>query len=541
MALTLGIHIGHDGGTAICRDGEIVVACAEERLTRKKYANGWWSSLNYCLREASASLSDFDLVVFSNSGEPLPDGFDGDLGHWTQRSLRTVNLDHHLSHAIGAFCFSPFEDGLVHVADAGGNHNETESFYLFNRFGWEKKSETSASRERSKGLGTTYEAFTNYLGFADQESGKTMGLAAYGAPERFEGLSLFEVGRDAGISSVLEHSHYWGVEEFSKRNGDCFAEKFPSAFSQIAKDIAAFVQKEIEDALVTSIRRKVEELGSTNLVMSGGVALNCVANQKLSDEFGPERVFVFPACSDCGLAIGNALYGVWALEGFLPKPSDRSFRFGRRYVESDLVLALGRHPDTVPPGSMRHGDISWEYRSDKNQVASEFLCSGKLLGWWQGRSETGPRALGGRSILGSPKTTGIRDLLNKKVKNREWFRPLAPSVLMGQVEAMTHGTVGSPYMNMAPTLSEHGRQAIPECVHVDGSARIQSVSSELAPELYALLMEFRRIGEVPAVLNTSFNVREPIVETPGDAIATFLRSNLDAMFLENYLVRRVFP
>jgi carbamoyltransferase len=541
MTTTLGIHIGHDGGAAVCRDGEIIVACSEERLTRKKYANGWWLSVKYCLDATGNRLADFDAIIFSNSGDPLPFGFDGGLQAWTNEPLHILTVDHHTSHAIGAFCFSPFEKALVYVGDAGGNFSSTESAFAFDLSGWEQVLRSNHRRNRAAGLGTTYEAFTNFLGFSDQESGKTMALAAYGDSRFLNDIALFEVNTSGEVSSYLENSHYWGVNQFSEKIGGVLGNPFPDSSCELAQNIAAFIQKSFEVALEEAVCKLLATHSTDHLVLSGGIGLNCVANQRLSRAIGSQNFYAFPVCSDSGLPIGNAFYGFWQVERQLPKPTNKSFRFGRPYDEEEITRALERHPDTVPPGTMRHGDISWSRSSNRNACALELIEDGKIIGWWQGRSETGPRALGGRSILGDPSFQGMTEILNSKVKRREWFRPLAPSILCDYVLNITEDGSSSAYMNMAPKVISNAHHLIPECIHVDGSARIQSVEKHLAPELYSLLTEKVRKNCFPAVLNTSFNVREPITETPGDAIATFLRSNLDALILEDYIVTRIFP
>jgi carbamoyltransferase len=540
MTLTLGIHIGHDGGAAICDGDEIVVACSEERLSRQKYANGWWLSVRYCLESSGLCLDDIDAIIFSNSGEPLAAGFDGGLLRWTSKSLRISTVDHHTSHAVGAYCFSPFDSGLVFVGDAGGNYDNTESAFLFDRTGWQQVLRSPQGRPRSKGLGTTYEAFTNFLGFSDQESGKTMALAAYGDSAFGHQVELFHVSGHGEITSQLQDTHYWGVADFSRRQHDFLKHTFPSSTSPAAKNVAAYIQREFEQALVAAVRTLGAAHGAQELIVTGGIALNCLANQQMSELAGAANFYAFPACSDCGLAIGNALFGIWEMEGILPKPSDRSFRFGRTYDDADIKRALERHPDTVPPGEMRHGNVHWTRSSNRYADAVDLINDGKVVAWWQGKSETGPRALGGRSIIGDASAEGIRDKLNAKVKHREWFRPLAPSVRGGELATLIGRSASSSYMNMAPQVIETARHYISECVHIDGSARVQSVDEINGPEFFQLLSEKAKRGSFPAVLNTSFNVREPIVETPGDAIATFLRSSLDALVLEDYIVTRRF-
>lgn len=536
MVTTVGIHIGHDGGCAVCVDGEIVVAIAEERLVRKKYAVGWWAALRYCMDAASLRLSDVDLFVFSNAGKPLPKNYDGDLARWGQGEIRSENVDHHLSHAVGGFCLSGFPDALVFVADAGGNDGMTESFHSFTRTGHEMLRRSYPHRPRFRGLGTTYEAFTNFLGFADQESGKTMALASYGRPSRWSS-PLFEVDALGQIRGALEAPHQWGVTRFAARVALPWQTPFPPTDSDIAQDVASCIQSELVRALQESLLAVLRETQATNIVMSGGVALNCAANSILRQSL-PAKFYAFPACSDTGLAIGNALYGQWRLTGRFPNPSDKSMLYGKEYGPREIREALDREPHTVPPGSIRRGDLRFENSTDVAAHAAQLISEGKIVAWWQHRSESGPRALGARSLLASPNAPNMRDEINAKVKLREWFRPFGASVLRSEAEILVEPSCDYPFMVEAPRVRSEGFDQMRECIHVDGSSRIQTVS-DASPSSYARLL--KRLSEVrgsSVVLNTSFNINEPIVETPGDAIATFLRSGIDALVLDAYICTR---
>ena len=541
MSITLGIHLGHDGGAAICADGEILVACQEERLSRVKYANGWWHAVRYCLEARNLRLADCDAIIFSNAGVRLAAGFDGGLSRWADNLPPTHVLDHHQSHAIGAYCFSPFSECLVFVGDSGGNEGMTESIFVMEEGRWERVGGSDPGRSRAKGLGTTYEAFTNFLGFRDQESGKTMALAAYGDPMAFQGMALFDLQSDGRLSSRLDRTHHWGVRAFSKRNDRCLGDAFPDSRSSAAADIAAYVQREFTFTLEAALTAAVGECGTSNIALSGGIALNCTTNQVLGRRFGRDRFYAFPVCSDAGLALGNALFGQWKIDGYLPKVHDQSLRYGRNYSEQEVQRALARHPDTVPPGDLRLGELTWRRSNNPARDAAACISSGAIVAWWQGRSETGPRALGARSLLASATRAALREQLNSKVKRREWFRPLAPSIADAFSEVILLENDKYPYMNMAPAVSERGRALIPAGVHIDGTARVQTVTEMGAPELHALLQELARKDEVPCVINTSFNIQEPIVETPGDAIATFLRSNIDVLFLGDYVCERHVP
>ena len=540
LPLIIGIHTGHDGGCAISRDGEILVACAEERLTRLKYANGWWQSLRYCLDATNARLEDADLVVFSNSGEPLHPHFDGGLSRWASPLPRTCSVDHHLSHAIGAFAFSNFNSAIVIVGDAGGNSDVTESVFQMERTGFERLLRSPEGLPRCQGLGTTYEAFTNFLGFTDQESGKTMALAAYGDPAAFQ-EPIFVTSDRGEVVSRLHATHQWGVQEFAQRNRVALGQPFQETTSARSQNIAAYVQSEFLRALTEVVVTILDRHGTpeTPVCLSGGIALNCVANTKLRGLVGPRPFYPFPVSSDCGLAIGNAVYGHWLLEHEIPRPENQSMRFGRTYTDREIALALQRPPDTIQPGRIRLGELRWHRTEDPARDAAQIIAGGGIVAWCQGPSEAGPRALGGRSILADPRASSVREKINQRVKRREWFRPFGPSMLLSEVAPSFGQSHRFPYMIEAPLVEPAASTVFPACIHIDGSARVQTVDEESSTSSFLELLRCIK-GQTGSgvVLNTSFNVREPIVESPADAVATFLSSSIDALVLGHYVCFR---
>ena len=518
-------------------DGQIVVACAEERLTRKKYANGWWTSLRYCLEGAGLRLEDVDLVVFSNAGPPLPKGFDAGLSAWAH-GVRTATVDHHLSHAISAFVLSGHDEAVALVADAGGNDLSTESVFHVARDGVELLRVGHPGRPMASGLGPTYEAFTNFLGFTDEESGKTMGLAAYGDPQSFS-LDLFAVTDDGRVSSDLAMPHFWGVRDLAERWGLDFGPPFPESGSESARNVAAFVQSRFAVALEQMLRAISREYPGVPQILSGGTALNCSANSVV--RASGLDVFPSPLGSDTGLALGNAAYGTLLLSGQLPPLLDPSLRYGREYSAIDIDLALARVPERVQPGAVRRGELNFYRASDPVEVASDAIQGGAIVAWWQGRSELGPRALGARSLLASTKLADVRERINRQVKQREWFRPFGPSLLDSDARVAFKGDpVHLRYMNEAPEVLAPVRDDLRACVHVDGSARAQTVSDD-GEDRYTQLLRCLAANGHRGVLNTSFNIQEPIVESPSDAVSTFLRSEIDLLVLDDFICTRVVP
>jgi predicted NodU family carbamoyl transferase len=527
--LVAGLNMGHDGGCALLRGGELVCAISEERLNRHRFSPGWARSLMYALETADADLADIDLIVFSSGGPDLPAGFDGGLRRFGVDPKRFAVLDHHASHAWCAHCMSGAPESLVLVVDAVGNNEDTESWWWAGRGGVERLGRNDRVRPRSGGIGSTYEAFTNWLGFPDQESGKTMALAAFGDADAIE-EPLFElVGTQ--VNGALPSTHQWGVEAFFASRGLALGDPFPNATEQPAKDVAAYVQREAEAAVLELVGRLLAEHPASTLCFTGGVALNCVLNSKLRDAIAPRRLFVPPASSDVGQPLGNALYGHWRLTGEVPAGSARWQCPGRGYSETEIAAALEEHPLVTPYGRLRREQRSWGRESNPAETAAQLLAEGKTVGWLQAGSEFGPRALGHRSILADPRTPASRDHLNRAVKHREWFRPFAPSIPRERAGDLVGVDGDFPYMLEAPTIREEWVERLAGVVHVDGTARVQTVCPEMDPRFHDLILRFECKTGVPAVLNTSFNDREPIVETPGDALLTFQAGRLDALIV----------
>ncbi|MFD8810763.1 carbamoyltransferase [Streptomyces sp. NPDC059627] len=533
--IVAGLAIGHDCGCALICDGRPVVAISEERLDRHRHSGLWTSSLIYCLQYAGIQLQDVDLFVFSSGGPDLPADYDGGLSSLGVEKRRVVTVDHHLSHAFGAFCLSEFEDAAVLVLDAVGNSEDTESAYTASRYGVDRISERDPTRPRYKGVGSTYEAFTNFLGFNDEESGKTMALAAYGDPKRFD-IPLFDFA-GGRIMGQLNQTHHWGVLEFARKNGLKFGDPFDAGQSQYSRDVAAYVQQETERALLELIGDLLRRTGASRLCISGGVALNCVANERIRRAYPQVELFVPPPASDTGQPLGNAFYGHWYGSGEMPTGHRVSSSFGREYGEQSIRHALAKFPDTLTYGRLYRHQFEYFTDSDPARTAAQLLADGAVIGWFQGGSELGPRALGHRSILADPRDVRMRTYVNSAIKHREWFRPFAPSILAERSHCYTGDDVNRLFMLESPKILESARADIASAIHVDGTARVQCVMPE-QQQFHRLISEFAKRTGVPALLNTSFNVREPIVETPGQALGTFLSSDLDYLVMENFVVSK---
>lgn len=537
--ITVGIHIGHDGGCAISRDGQVIVAIAEERLARHKHHNGWWNSLRYCLNSSGILPRHVDVIVVSNSGDPTSaESLASILGWGFNSKVRIITCDHHLSHAVGAVSLSGMECGLAFVGDAGGNHLDTESAYLFERNDIQRIY-INETRPKYRGLGTTYEAFTNLLGFADEESGKTMALAAYGNPTAFEHLELFRVSSDCAIYGMLSDSHRWGAMSFLKERGVSLDyATLANTHSQEAKDVACLIQASFTKVLTEVVRKLSNDINAEAVIISGGIALNCSANRFLRNVNGGKKFFVSPCSSDIGLAIGNAVYGYLKTTGTLPRQLDISGCYGKNYTREEIANALQRRPDDIHPGPLRKYSHQYYISSDVVGEATEFIGDCKVIGWFEGGSESGPRALGRRSMIASASYPGIRDHINVNIKRREWFRPFGPSILNEELELLNLSCLSNSRMTEAAMIDQAHHGDLANCIHVDATSRVHGVGDSDSSRFSQLLRRLRRDCGAKGVLNTSFNVYEPIVETPSDALATFLRSEIDVLIMHDYVITK---
>ncbi|MEU7984133.1 carbamoyltransferase C-terminal domain-containing protein [Streptosporangium canum] len=530
----VGINLGHDGGAALVTP-EAMIAIGEERLNRTRYSPGWQAALLYCLRTAELHLADVDLVVVSNFGRAPATPADTGLLHLGVEEGRIHVLDHHLSHAYTAYCLGPYDVATVLVADGAGNNTDTETFYLAGPGGIERIGGNDPSRGRHGGIGATYEAFTEYLGWHAQEAGKTMALASYGDPSAYL-APLFDV-HDTRVYGRLEATHARGVAALTAATGFDFGAAGSRGDDPRGIDSAAYLQAQVEQVLCTLVQAIISVTGVSDVCMAGGVALNCVANDKIRRLPGVSGLFVPPPASDRGQALGCALYGLHQLTGELPRRPMAMDSFGRSYTDEEIELALHRDPRSGL-AERRFAPFTWRRESDIAVCAAQMLADGRLIGWFQGGSELGPRALGNRSILADPRSTASRDALNDRIKHREAFRPFAPAVREAAAAHWFDLDSPSPFMLLAPTVLDGAKERIPGVVHVDGTARVQTVDPAVAPRFAALIEHFGTLTGVPVVLNTSFNDREPIVETPADALATFQASDLDALCLGDYLVEK---
>jgi len=444
-------------------------------------------------------------------------------------------VPHHLAHACNAFFLSPFESAAVLIMDGYGDDCSTS---------WHR-AEGSEIRILEKNhpfdsLGILYALVTRHLGYRTVlDEGKVMALAAHGSDALCRDFaSLIEHLPNGGYRfdrRYFEFHRYGEPRPFA----DAFIDRFGPArepgepISQGHMDLACALQRSVEETLLHSARGLRRATGEKNLCFGGGVALNCVANTRLAREAGFERVHVTHSPSDAGVALGAALAlthldrsGARAPAGSDCSREQPTPFLGPEYEDRELRAAL------------EAGGLRFREEPDVAAAAAEALARGEIVAWFQGRAELGPRALGNRSILADPRDAGVCERLNRDIKRREWFRPYSPAVLAEHAAAFFEVGPPSPFMSFAVPVRPERRAEIPAVVARDGSARLQTVSADDNPLFYRLIQAFYRITSVPLVLNTSFNVQEPMVCTPADAVRTFRGSGLDALVLGRYVVDR---
>ena len=558
MSVCLGIScFYHDSAACVLRDGEVAAAAQEERFNREKGSAVFPRlALNACLQSAGLTISDVDYVAFYEKpflklGRVLQDhvrSFPFSFGHFmrtmpqwlSERLVVPVILQkdlayggpclfirHHLAHAASAFLVSPFEQAAILTVDGVGEHSTTT---------WGRGSGSAMTIEKEivypHSLGLLYSAITTWLGFAaNRGEGKVMALGDFGEPAYLEDLRrVVRIGADG---SFRVDPSYFGFfrgrtmysRKFVRRFG---APRQPgSEITQRDKDMAASLQRLLEEALLAAARHVHAQTGLADLCIAGGVGLNCVANDRLLAEGPFERIFVQPAAGDSGAALGAACFA------------------------SSCILDEGRpkemrHAHLGPgfsPGRIRRVLASAGANAEKLERAelltrtASRIAEGKIVCWYQGRMEFGPRALGNRSILADPRAPGMKDLLNARVKHREAFRPYGASVLAEHAGDYFVRARPSPFMLFAYPVREEKRGEIPSAVHVNGTCRLQTVTREEDELYYDLIEEFRRLTGVPMIINTSFNDQdEPIVLDPEDALDCFRRIGADCLVMGDWFV-----
>lgn len=524
----------HDPGAAIVRDGVLEAVCEEERYLRVKSSWGRLPirSIRACLDLTGCTMGEVDLVVHPGEIiEGLPDRIRRYFAHYFG-SCPTIEIVHHqAAHLASAYFCSGFDDAMCLSYDGYGDGVSVALAHGTSARGVE----VLRHQPRTQSLGVLYSAFTSYLGFqVSEDEYKVMGLAPYGRPGAIDLSPFVDVDdTDYEISESLYRSEHLRLTNdepiYSERLVELVGPpRLPGGpIEQHHMDVARACQDALEEVAVALVTRLHGLTKSADLCIAGGVGLNCTANTRLSRLPFVNRVYVQPAASDRGLALGSALHAAFE-HGDLMTPFKLSDTFyGSEYDGAAVEEELER------------SGLRWCRVADTAAVAADLLAQGAIVGLHHGRSEFGPRALGHRSILADPRLAETRDKVNDAIKFREWFRPFAPSMLAERATDLVDLRGPAPFMTMNLPVKDEWVDQLAAVTHVDGTARVQTVDSETDPVFHALIKGFSELTGVPAVLNTSFNVQgQPIVESPRDALATFAGSALDAVLIGNTLVRR---
>jgi carbamoyltransferase len=569
----------HDSAAALLVEGVIVAAAQEERFTRKKHDQDFpVHAIEFCLNQAGVRISEVDIVAFydkpflkferllesylayapfgiKSAWKGLPIWIKDKL--WISDKIRTeLNFkgkllfpEHHESHAASAFYPSPFEESAILTMDGVGEWTTSSLAY-----GRGNAIQILEEQHFPHSLGLLYSAFTYYTGFkVNSGEYKLMGLAPYGSPVYYDTIleNLIDLKEDGSFILDQRYFNYTaGLTMTGRRFHELFGgppRKPESPITAKEMDLASSIQKVTEEIILKTAVFAKKRTGSDYLCLAGGVALNCVANGKLHASGLFKDIWVQPSSGDAGGALGAALFAWFQYEGnerkHLGSDAMKGSYLGPEWKDADITSWIADHA------------LIAERLDDEVllQSTAKYLADGLVVGWFQGKMEFGPRALGNRSILGDPRSEHMQKVLNLKIKFRESFRPFAPSILQEYVSEYFDFTGQSPYMLMVAPIKTDKRQTnhehrtgfdklyqkrsdLPAITHVDYSARIQTVSSETNPRYHALISEFHKLTGIPVLINTSFNVRgEPIVCSPDQAYTCFMRTNMDVLVIGNYL------
>ncbi len=555
----------HDTGLALVEDGRPLVILEEERFNREKHTKRFpLNSLKAAFVDGPFDFGEVDVIAvpwrqraiakmwFGAVTGGLPASLNllrpaarspqdsGIVNLWLRLQLqlryhlktrhlpRYVEVGHHEAHAA-SFFVSPFDEAAILIMDGYGDETATSTFQ-----GRGTKLDPIRKLGVFDSLGMLYTCATIHLGFKAFEEGTVMALAACGGPtyvDRFRKLVRlkddggFELNRD-----YISFDKYGLMRPFTQKFIDTFGpprERHEPVLDR-HRDLACALQAVSEEVVLHMARHLAKTTQARNLVVTGGVALNCVANARLLRDTDFERVWVPPCASDTGAPLGAALYHTHHTCG-LPRSMEMTHPFyGQGYDDGEIEAALGDM------------GLAFEKLPDEELFArvARDLADQKVVGWFQGRYEIGPRALGNRSILADPRSLAIKDIINARIKYREPFRPFAPAVLLERAHEYFEIDQPDPFMTLAPRVRPDKVDVIPAAVHVDGTGRIQTVRREDNPRYHAVIEAFGKLTGVPVVINTSFNRHEPIVASPAEAVSCYLRTEMDRLVLGNYYVRQ---
>lgn len=555
---TLGITgpISWNNAAALIKDGKLVAAAEEERFTRLKFAPRVLpiNAINFCLKAENITMDDVENVAvgfaspekfmakgystylknlrfypFIKKNNYINDPFEGVDAYVTYKkemkklmntfknnniSKKLIYVPHHEAHAASTYYVSGFKNANIISLDGRGEDNST-----LLAAGLNNKIETVKTYSVHNSLGNLYSAFTKYLGFkVHSDEGKVMGLSSYGKP-------IYDLNPVVKINKYgYEFSRNWYYEV--GKLFDFTIRKKTDPITEKHKNLAASLQQTLDKVAVKLATVMHDETGYKNFCLAGGVALNCDMNSKVLFQDFTENIFIQPAAHDAGSALGAALKVYSDLGNPIDFTMEHAY-FGPEYTNEEIKQVIDECK------------LQAEYHEDIERVTALKLAKGNIVGWFQGRMEFGPRALGARSILGHPGLTGMKAKINKEVKHRDPWRPFAPSMIESAMPEYVEKSYKSPFMILTFVVKEDKRKEIAEAAHVDHTVRVQSVKKEINMRYYRLLKEFEKITSTPVLLNTSFNDNdEPIVMSPKDALRTYMVTGMDCLAIGNYLLSK---
>jgi len=564
---TLGISCYyHDSSAAILKDGKVIAAVEEERFSRKKFDDDFpKQAINWCLKESGISSKNLDSVAFydkpvlkferllDNYIAVAPRGlysFLDVIPKWLHKRLwvkdeiskhlkdfngEIIFPEHHMSHAAHAFFTSPFDEAAILTVDGVGEWT-TASFgtahdttiKLTNDIRWPHS------------VGLFYSAFTYFLGFKVNEGEyKLMGLSAYGKPKYYDLImeNLVDVKNDGSIHLNMKYfSFTYDKVMTNQKFSDLFGippRKEDSKAEQIHYDIAASAQLVLEDILLKMVNHVHKKTGMVNLCFGGGVALNGVANYRILKDGPFENIHIPPSPGDGGSAVGCAQYLYYCHD-----KNKRMIEDNVERIKNNIFVGPSHSNDEIK-SFLDINKIDYKFLETNSllQTVAKLIVEGNVVGWYQGKMEWGPRALGNRSIIADPRNAKMKDILNEKIKHRESFRPFAPCILEEYTSEYFDVDVSSPYMLLVAPVKKP--EKIPAVTHVDGTARLQTVSKDINLLFYNLITEFHKITGVPVLINTSMNVRgEPIVDTPEQAYNMIVKTDMDYIVMGDYIIKK---
>ncbi len=553
MKITLGIHIGHDRGACIIRNGKVIAAISNERLDRIKYSQSLdipYDSIDSLLKYCKLTFNDISAIGLSAvaiEGMNIYDLYQKEIfEHYNCEYKPFYLVHHHEAHAYSTYFSSGFDKSLIFVFDGGGDFwgskQESETIYVANNGSIaliDRRLQNIAVRHMKDNINHVYQFMPEYvknlemslarkysqithlLGFGFGQEGKTMGLASYGKPMiDFSSINYTNLNFSLTYKDLIKD--FYVMQQVSNKS-------FKDFIYQERENIASTVQNYIENAVISIIKNYVNRYSVNKVCLAGGLFLNCLTNHKIIEKCNLEDLFILPSSGDDGQALGCAYYAYTREFGNIEKFEIKLPYIGLSYDNAQIEKAISDK------------NLLFNRYSDEElkKVVAKYIYNNKIVAFHRGRTEIGPRALCHRSILANPTNPDMKDILNNRVKHREPFRPFAPTVADEDKYEYFDLKCSSEYMLLATTVKEKYIKSLSAITHVDNTARIQSVEKDKEPFLHGLLMEIKKLTGFSVVLNTSFNVAgEPIVETPLDALNTFLSTDIDILVIENYVINK---